>query len=162
MKSYKFLLVGLLSALLMGACNDLGTEPVANDTGTMLLASSAQPKKGTDPIPEILGAMGLDELLAALTYVDNELGAGLVDLLDGNAQHTVFAPTDEAFEDLYALLSSIVGLPVTGVTDIEPEIVLNALRAHVRYLQHEQTRARGLYGFAGFRDGYTWRQGQCR
>jgi uncharacterized surface protein with fasciclin (FAS1) repeats len=131
MKRYKLILIGILGALLIGACSDSGTDPVAKDTGTKFLASSSQPEVGADPIPQMLDEMGLDELLAAMTYVDNELGAGLVDLLDSNAQHTVFAPTDEAFEDLYAYLSSYLGLPITGITDIDPLTVLNLLTAHV-------------------------------
>jgi uncharacterized surface protein with fasciclin (FAS1) repeats len=39
-----------------------------------------------------------DELIAAVSR------AGLVDTLDGNRQFTVFAPTDAAFEELYAAL----------------------------------------------------------
>jgi uncharacterized surface protein with fasciclin (FAS1) repeats len=129
MHRYKFIFVGLLSALLMGACSDSGTETVTNDTGAMLVASTATPKKGTDPIAEVARQNGLDELLAAMAYVDDELGAGLVALFEeGNNQHTVFAPTDEAFEDLYTLLSSIVGLPIANVRDIEPQIVLDLLQ----------------------------------
>ena len=126
-----------LTAFLFIACSDESTTPTEiSETSRVLgdasVAQQAQPKMGTDPISKVAQDSGLHELLAALTYVDNELGAGLVHLFeDGKDQHTVFAPSDEAFEDFYALLSSVVGLPVTGITDIEPQIVLNVLQAHV-------------------------------
>jgi transforming growth factor-beta-induced protein len=69
-----------------------------------------------------------DELVAALTYVDDELDAGLVDLfLNGTDQFTVFAPTDDAFLALYEAL----GDEVSEITDIDPEDVLNVLLYHV-------------------------------
>ena len=49
--------------------------------------------------------------------------AGLVDELDGRRQFTVFAPTDAAFEDLYAALG------VGGVDDI-PVATLRAVLLH--------------------------------
>jgi uncharacterized surface protein with fasciclin (FAS1) repeats len=88
--------------------------------------------KGTDPIATILEENGFDQLLAAMVYVDDELGAGLVDLFqDGNKPHTLFAPTNSAFEDLFALISSLVGLPVEEINDIDPNTVLNVLLANV-------------------------------
>jgi transforming growth factor-beta-induced protein len=58
-----------------------------------------------------------DELIAAVAR------AGLVDTLNGNRQFTVFAPTDAAFEELYAALG------VTGVGDI-PVATLRAVLLH--------------------------------
>ena len=51
------------------------------------------------------------------------LRAGLVGTLDGNRQFTVFAPTDAAFEELYAALG------VSGVDDI-PVATLRAVLLH--------------------------------
>lgn len=71
------------------------------------------------PVDRSIGAIALDaafneenplypqftELVAALLYVDEELDAGLVDLfVNGKSQHTVFAPVDQAFYDLYDAL----------------------------------------------------------
>ena len=58
-----------------------------------------------------------DELIAAVVR------AGLVDALDGRRQFTVFAPTDAAFEALYAALG------VDGVDDI-PVGTLRAVLLH--------------------------------
>jgi uncharacterized surface protein with fasciclin (FAS1) repeats len=58
-----------------------------------------------------------DELISAVVR------AGLVDELDGGRQFTVFAPTDAAFEDLYAALG------VDGVDDI-PVATLRAVLLH--------------------------------
>ena len=58
-----------------------------------------------------------DELIAAVVR------AGLVDALDGRRQLTVFAPTDAAFEQLYAALG------VGGVDDI-PVATLRAVLLH--------------------------------
>jgi uncharacterized surface protein with fasciclin (FAS1) repeats len=46
--------------------------------------------------------------------------AGLVDALNGNRQFTVFAPTDAAFEDLYAALgvSSVDEIPLGTLTAV--------------------------------------------
>ena len=66
------------------------------------------------------------ELVKALTYVDKELDAGLVDLfLSNDDQYTVFAPNDEAFGRLYDILK------VDGITELDPELVLNVLLYHV-------------------------------
>ena len=84
------------------------------------------PKPGTDSIAEIAIAAGFEELVGALVYVDEELDAGLVDLfLNGTDQYTVFAPTDEAFENLYTALG------VGGISDLPPELVLDVLLYHV-------------------------------
>ena len=51
--------------------------------------------------------------------------AGLVDALNGNRQFTVFAPTDAAFEALYAALG------VSGVGDIPVDTLTAVLLYHV-------------------------------
>jgi uncharacterized surface protein with fasciclin (FAS1) repeats len=58
-------------------------------------AASAAPPRDGDTIVDIAsGDDRFDVLVAAVTE------AGLVDTLSGNRQLTVFAPTDQAFEDL--------------------------------------------------------------
>jgi uncharacterized surface protein with fasciclin (FAS1) repeats len=132
MTRYMLLVVGLLSALLMGACVETGTEPVTTDIQSTLSASKGAPKKGTDPIAKIAIDNGFDELVAALGYVDDELGTGLVDMfLYGKDQYTVFAPTDEAFENLYGLLSSVLGVTIDEITDVPAPVVLDVLLYHV-------------------------------
>ena len=85
-------------------------------------------KKGDLSIAEIALADDgeFDELVAALVYVDDSLGTGLVDMfLNGTDQYTVFAPTDSAFEALYGTLG------VSAITDLDPSLVLNVLLYHV-------------------------------
>jgi len=86
------------------------------------------PARGEDSIAAI--AIGIDgefnELVKALVYVDEELDAGLVDLfLNGTDQFTVFAPTDEAFQNLYDFLV------IDEITDLPEELVLDVLLYHV-------------------------------
>jgi uncharacterized surface protein with fasciclin (FAS1) repeats len=84
------------------------------------------PKPGPDPIAQIAIDAGFTELVGALVYVDTELDAGLVDLfLNGTDQYTVFAPTNEAFQNLYDALG------ITGITDLPAELVLDVLLYHV-------------------------------
>jgi len=86
------------------------------------------PARGTDSIAEIAIGAGFSELVGALTYVDEELDAGLVDLfLNGKSQYTVFAPTNQAFQNLYDLL----GDDVEEIADLPPELVLDVLLYHV-------------------------------
>lgn len=82
--------------------------------------------KGDDPIALIAINGNYSELVGALSYVDAELNAGLVDLfLNGKDQYTVFAPTNEAFAELYNTLG------VAGIEELDPELVLNVLLYHV-------------------------------
>ncbi len=70
-------------------------------------------------------------LIAALSKVDNELNAGLIPLLDGNRQFTVFAPTDAAFD---AAAEAAIGPGATGadlVDALQPEQLLAILTYHV-------------------------------
>jgi uncharacterized surface protein with fasciclin (FAS1) repeats len=64
-----------------------------------------------------VAADGFDVLVAAVQE------AGLVDALDGNRQLTVFAPTDEAFND--------AGITEDNVDEIDDEFLLNVLTYHV-------------------------------
>ncbi len=75
---------------------------------------------------------GFEELVGALSYVDAELETGLVDLfLNGTDQYTVFAPTNEAFENLYGLLSAVLRTDIDEITDVPAEVVLDVLLYHV-------------------------------
>jgi uncharacterized surface protein with fasciclin (FAS1) repeats len=90
-------------------------------------AVAAGPVAARQPGPTIVGtavavnqATGeFDELIAAVSR------AGFVDKLNGNRQFTVFAPTDAAFEDLYAALG------VGGVDEIPLDTLRAVLLHHV-------------------------------
>ena len=132
MQRTMLLLIGLLSVFAFVACQNATTGPESTEAQTALLESRGAPPPGEDPIAVIAIENGFDELVAALSYVDDELDTGLVNLfLEGKNQYTVFAPTDEAFENLYALLSDVLGVTIDEITDIEPEVVLDVLLYHV-------------------------------
>ena len=100
------------------------TEFEANELKKGRVAPAPAP--GDESIAEIAIGAGFDELVGALSYVDTELDAGLVDLfLNGTDQYTVFAPTNEAFEGLYGALG------INGITDLPAELVLDVLLYHV-------------------------------
>jgi uncharacterized surface protein with fasciclin (FAS1) repeats len=103
-----------------------GTNPASASFSTNLKSANSAPQKGDTPIAGIAINAGFSELVAALSFVDAELDAGLVDLfMNGKDQYTVFAPTNAAFEDLYDTLG------VKGVTELDPQLVLAVLKYHV-------------------------------
>jgi transforming growth factor-beta-induced protein len=81
--------------------------------------------KGTGTIVDIAVGAGFTELVDALTYVDTALNANLIPTLSGNVQYTVFAPDNEAFENLYTATGA------QGITDLPAELVLDVLLYHV-------------------------------
>jgi uncharacterized surface protein with fasciclin (FAS1) repeats len=88
--------------------------------------SNRAPAPGPDSIADIAIDAGFTELVGALVYVDEELDTNLVELFSTpSGQYTVFAPTNEAFEDLYDFLG------ITEISDLPPELVLDVLLYHV-------------------------------
>ena len=74
---------------------------------------------GDDPIAQIAIDNGFDSLVVALSYVDAELGTGLVNMfMYGKDQYTVFAPTNTAFENLVGVDGKISDLPASLVKDV--------------------------------------------
>jgi uncharacterized surface protein with fasciclin (FAS1) repeats len=89
-------------------------------------APNRAPAPSPDPIAQIAIDAGFTELVGALVYVDDELGTNLVELFSTRSgQYTVFAPTNEAFGDLYAFLG------ISEISDLPPELVLDVLLYHV-------------------------------
>jgi uncharacterized surface protein with fasciclin (FAS1) repeats len=127
----------LVPALVLGACVDGGeTELLAPATDvaaeTRGGTSAGAPARGTQPIAAIAINAGFSELVGALTYVDAQLNTGLVDLfLNGKDQYTVFAPTNQAFANLYGLLSGVLGTTIDEITDVPASTVLAVLQYHV-------------------------------
>ena len=116
-------------AITASACSEAGQDlagPAVESPSER--AEQAAPSPGGESIAEIAIGAGFDELVGALVYVDEELDAGLVDLfLNGTDQYTVFAPTNEAFANLYEVL----GEDVSGIRDLPAELVLDVLLYHV-------------------------------
>ena len=96
-------------------------------SAALLLGLSAAPVSARQAGPTIVQAAvsvnastgEFDHLIAAVVR------AGLVDTLNGNRQFTVFAPTDAAFERLFAALG------VSGVDDIPVDALRAVLLYHV-------------------------------
>jgi uncharacterized surface protein with fasciclin (FAS1) repeats len=122
----------LAGTFVLGACTDTPMDPVPASFSqedpfeNRSTGAFRAPAPTSQPIAEIAIGAGFSELVGALAYVDEELDAGLVNLfLKGRDQYTVFAPTNEAFENLYATLG------VDGISDLPADLVLNVLFYHV-------------------------------
>lgn len=128
-------------ALALSACSETGTEPFAPEMSQVAEApmgkpdfagSNAAPRKGSESIARIATDGGYTELVGALSYVDENEGTELVKLFsEGTDQFTVFAPTNEAFTNLYALLSAVLEADIDEITDIPAPVVLDVLFYHV-------------------------------
>lgn len=133
----RFLLapLALSTALALGACSDVDTQPLMPELSQATVGArsmNASPAKGPMSIAETAIDAGFSELVGALSYVDGELGTGLVDLfLNGDRQLTVFAPTDAAFGSLYELLSAVLGAQIDEIEDVPASVVLDVLQYHV-------------------------------
>lgn len=127
----QLLFIGLLGLLLV-SCEEKTMDPDEEMALLDLRAekaekSNAAPAPGYYTITELaLNDDRFSELVAALSYVDTELNAGLVNLFNSEDQdYTVFAPNNEAFERLYAALN------VSDITQVDPQLVLTVLKYHV-------------------------------
>jgi len=98
----------------------IGGAGVLLAAGTTTAAASPgrrQGASGDSTIVDIAESAGLEVLTAAVVEAD------LVDLLSGNRQLTVFAPTDEAF--------NAAGITAGNVDDVDDDFLLNVLSYHV-------------------------------
>lgn len=93
---------------------------------TILTMRNGAPAPGMSSIGQIAINSGFNELVNALMYVDEELDAGLVNLfVNGTDQYTVFAPTDDAFMNLYSALE------IDSIEELPAELVRDVLLYHV-------------------------------
>ena len=112
-----------LALMIFSSCQK---DNLAPSTETSFEETMKSNKPGDTPIAQIAIDAGFSELVGALSYVDTELDAGLVDLfMNGTDQYTVFAPTNEAFENLYSALG------IDEISDLPAELVLDVLLYHV-------------------------------
>jgi transforming growth factor-beta-induced protein len=108
--------------------DDLFQEQNVSLQDDNLKKASAKLAPGTQSIAEIAIEAGFTELVGALQYVDENVtpSPGLVNLfLNGKDQYTVFAPTNDAFMNLYTALG------VEKISDLPADLVLNVLLYHV-------------------------------
>lgn len=139
MKNKNFKTIAALRALVLTAFISLAfsscstDENVSEDTTASKLSIkqtfdeiNRAPAPGNSSIAGIAVGAGFNELVSALVYVDSELNTGLVNLFaNGTEQYTVFAPTDQAFQNLYAALN------VDSITDLPAPLVRDVLLYHV-------------------------------
>lgn len=139
MKNKNFKLMATLKAFALAAFISFSFTSCSPDENTTddttaskltiketLDALNRAPAPGQASIAGIAVDAGFNELVSALVYVDTELDAGLVNLFaNGTDQYTVFAPTDQAFQNLYAALN------VDSITDLPAPLVRDVLLYHV-------------------------------
>ena len=96
-------------------------------SGALILGLGAQPVAARQPGPTIVGtALAVNAQTGEFDYlIQAVVRAGLVDTLNGNRQFTVFAPTDAAFQNLFAALG------VSGINDIPLDTLKAVLLYHV-------------------------------
>jgi len=132
----------LMGALTLGACSETAMDPMGSLMAPTAEAPNNRPDfagpKNDDPsIAAIATAGGFTQLLGALAYVDDAFAGDpeytpLVPLFsEGKDQFTVFAPTNQAFEDLLTFLNSGLGFSFTSLDEIPADLVLDILFYHV-------------------------------
>lgn len=98
---------------------------IAVMTGLMTLTSCEKESDEMTPVEEMTIAQyaSLDENFSTLVQALSK--AGLVNALNGEGNLTVFAPTNDAFEELFTQLG------VTGISDLSAEALTPILLYHV-------------------------------
>jgi transforming growth factor-beta-induced protein len=96
-------------------------------SAVLLLGIAAAPVSARQPGPTIVqAAIAVNAQTGEFSHlIDAVTRAGLVETLNGNRQLTVFAPTDAAFEGLFAALG------VSGVDEIPVATLKAVLLYHV-------------------------------
>jgi transforming growth factor-beta-induced protein len=143
MATRRLALLTASAALVLG----LGAQPVSAASGQTIVQTAIAVNQQTGEFSQLIAAV---------------VRAGLVDTLNGHRQLTVFAPTDAAFDRLFAALG------VSGVDDIPVDTLRAVLLYHVAPGVRDSTdvlassRIRTLSkGFLipSVRDGSAWING---
>ena len=117
--------------------DELNAELNKNSTILDLISSEnarkGAPKKGDETIATLADVNdNFDELYKAVVYVSQNTDTNVAALLSGNDQYTVFAPNDEAFQNLYDTLEGLLGVEeVTSLEVLPADYVLQVLLYHV-------------------------------
>lgn len=132
MKNKTFKLIATLKVVALVVINSFSLascstdETLTNETNESASLEKRAPAKGNASIAGIASNAGFNELISALVYVDSELNTGFVNLFaNGKDQYTVFAPTDQAFKNLYSALK------VNSITELPAPLVRDVLLYHV-------------------------------
>lgn len=122
-KFFLSLIVASIVSFSFIGCSENVTETPVSSDNTILSVLEKRPGNGQTIVDIAAGNQSFTYLVAAVQF------AGLVDVLNGNRQFTVFAPTDAAFK----ALSDALGLE--NVSDLlvesNKELVTNVLLYHV-------------------------------
>ncbi|MDX1471331.1 MAG: fasciclin domain-containing protein [Flavobacteriaceae bacterium] len=116
--------------------DELNAELNKNSTILDLISSEnarkGAPKKGDETIATLADVNdNFDELYKAVVYVSQNTDTNVAALLSGNDQYTVFAPNDEAFQNLYDTLEGLLGVEeVTSLEVLPADYVLEVLLYH--------------------------------
>jgi len=127
MKNKTFKLITTLKVVALVVITSFSLASCSTDeTNESASFEKRAPAKGNASIAEIASNAGFNELISALVYVDSELNTGFVNLFaNGKDQYTVFAPTDQAFKNLYSALN------VNSITELPAPLVRDVLLYHV-------------------------------
>lgn len=131
MKTKFFYFVPLIFLFVFASCNE---DETMQDSQNQY-KSFNKPGKQTifEIVADFLPQGEFEELYAALVYVNKEgLEPDLLAAIQSNeVQLTVFAPSDAAFEELYATLESVSGEEIKEITDIPASVVQDVLLYHI-------------------------------
>ena len=116
-----FLVLGFLTISFIGCSENSVSDPLSSDNSQVSLEK--RPGNGSTIVDIAASNPDFEYLVAAVQF------AGLAEVLSGNRQFTVFAPTDQAFEDL----ADTLGLASVGdlLVPENKELVTNVLLYHV-------------------------------
>jgi uncharacterized surface protein with fasciclin (FAS1) repeats len=105
----------------------MGRIALVTASAVLLLGIAAAPVSARQPGPTIVqAAVAVNAQTGEFSHlIEAVTRAGLIDTLNGNRQLTVFAPTDAAFEQLFATLG------VNGVDEIPVATLKAVLLYHV-------------------------------
>lgn len=129
------LLVLFLFSLCIASCSksddngDSGTDDVSttDDDGT---GGTNDDPNGENSLPNIIELAETVDMLSSLLDAVDAAGAGLEEALSGDGPFTVFAPTNDAFDDLLDQLEDFESLGDFD-DDTEKELLAEILKYHV-------------------------------
>jgi uncharacterized surface protein with fasciclin (FAS1) repeats len=134
MNSRSFVLAGFAAiALFLVSCEKAEDDFMAEEISAMQEESALKgaPAPGNKSIAQIAIENDFTALVGALQFVDAELGTNLVEMFSTRSgQYTVFAPTNQAFQELTDALID-VGAINSSLTELGAETIRDVLFYHV-------------------------------
>jgi len=135
-----FLSVAVLSFTVVGCSETMSpAAPTSVASDSAISSGSAEAKGGRAALPTIAEAAMANPAFSTLVAALKK--AGLVDTFDGSRQYTVFAPTNEAFDDAAAAL---LGPGKTGMDLVEALPADRLTQVLVYHVAQGDRRAQGV------------------